>query len=198
PATTTNTTVTNASRSRSSSKAADSSAGRSGAGAGDGEAPSVSRLARAVVEFPLACRGLAPLVASTTTDLEARGLLKQVAYQAKEALGETEKIVNSIKEAQDVATVDRSISGGGSGGGGGGGGGFVPEAEISAVEARAAQLKAFMINAEASRSALDVSKLWISRRMLVAETTLLRAYGGVGPTVRAQDAIRQGRRVRLR
>lgn len=43
-----------------------------------------------------------------------------------------------------------------------------------------------------------MSKLWISRRMLVAETTLLRAYGGVGPTVRAQDAIRQGRRVRLR
>lgn len=49
-----------------------------------------------------------------------------------------------------------------------------------------------------SRSVLDVSKLWISRRMLVAETTLLRAYGGVGLTVRAQDAIRQGRRVRLR
>lgn len=43
-----------------------------------------------------------------------------------------------------------------------------------------------------------MSKLWISRRMLVAETTLLRAYGGVGRTVRAQDAIRQGRRVLLR
>lgn len=48
------------------------------------------------------------------------------------------------------------------------------------------------------RSPLDVAKLWISRRMLVAETMLLRAYGGVGPTVKAQDAIRQGRRVRLR
>ncbi|CAM9781279.1 unnamed protein product [Ectocarpus sp. 13 AM-2016] len=69
---------------------------------------------------------------------------------------------------------------------------------MSAVEARTSQLKAFMINADTSRSVLDVSKLWISRRMLVAEATLLRAYGGVGPTARAQDAIRQGRRVRLR
>ncbi|CAM9820115.1 unnamed protein product [Scytosiphon promiscuus] len=167
---------------------------RSGAGNRDGEAPSASTLARAVVEFPLACRGLAPLVAATATELEARGLLKQVAYQAKEALSETEKIINSIKEDQGIVSVE-SPTGGGSVGGGGG---FVPEAEISAVEARAAQLKAFMINADASRSVLDVSKLWISRRMLVVETMLLRAYGGVGPTVKAQDAIRQGRRVRLR
>lgn len=49
-----------------------------------------------------------------------------------------------------------------------------------------------------NRSALDVSKLWISRRMLAIESALLKAYGGVGPTVKAQDAIRQGRRVRMR
>ncbi|CAM9786146.1 unnamed protein product [Ectocarpus fasciculatus] len=162
--------------------------GGGGGGGGDGESTSASGLARAVVGFPLACEGLAPLVASTATELSARSLLKQVAHQAKEALEETEKVVASIKEAQGTATAER----------GSGGGGFVPEAEISAVEARTSQLRAFMINADTSRNALDVSKLWISRRMLVAETTLLRAYGGVGPTARAQDAIRQGRRLRLR
>ncbi|CAN0434904.1 unnamed protein product [Ectocarpus sp. 8 AP-2014] len=162
-----------------------------GGGGGDGETTSASGLARAIVGFPLACEGLAPLVASTATELSARSLLKQVAHQAKEALEETEKVVASIREAQGTPAGQR-------GGGGGGGGGFVPEAEISAVEARTSQLRAFMINADTSRSMLDVSKLWISRRMLVAETTLLRAYGGVGPTARVQDAIRQGRRVRLR
>ncbi|CAM9542037.1 unnamed protein product [Ectocarpus sp. 12 AP-2014] len=160
-----------------------------GGGGGDGETTSASGLARAIVGFPLACEGLAPLVASTATELSARSLLKQVAHQAKEALEETEKVVASIREAQGTPAGQR---------GSGGGGGFVPEAEISAVEARTSQLKAFMINADTSRSVLDVSKLWISRRMLVAEATLLRAYGGVGPTARAQDAIRQGRRVRLR
>lgn len=48
-----------------------------------------------------------------------------------------EKVIESIKEAQS--------------GSGSGGGVCVPEAEISAVEARASQLKAFLTNAEASR-----------------------------------------------
>lgn len=69
-----------------------------GGGGGDGEAgastPSTSalRLARAIVDFPLACEGLAQLVASTSTELGARKLLKQVVYQAKQALDETEKV----------------------------------------------------------------------------------------------------------
>lgn len=66
-------------------------AGGGGRG-GDGEAPSTSALARAVVEFPLACLGLAPLIESTATELGARNLLKQVTYQAKQALDETEQV----------------------------------------------------------------------------------------------------------
>ena len=68
---------------------------RSGGGGrgGDGEPPpSTLRLARTVVEFPLACEGLAPLVEFTVTDLAARNLLKQVAHQAKQALNEAERV----------------------------------------------------------------------------------------------------------
>ncbi|CAM9874366.1 unnamed protein product, partial [Pylaiella littoralis] len=74
------------------------SGGVGGGGGRDGEvaastsSTSASRLARAVVDFPLACEGLAPLVASTATVLGTRNLLKQVAYQAKQALEETEKV----------------------------------------------------------------------------------------------------------
>lgn len=69
--------------------------GDGGGGGGDGEAgasASALRLARAIVDFPLACEGLAPLVASTATELGTRNLLKQVVYQAKQALEETEKV----------------------------------------------------------------------------------------------------------
>lgn len=48
------------------------------------------------------------------------------------------------------------------------------------------------------RNTLDVSKLWISRRILMAESALLRIYGGIAPMIKAQDAIRQGRSVRMR
>lgn len=67
--------------------------GGSGGRSGDGEPPpSTVRLARAIVEFPLACEGLAPLVEFTATDLAARNLLKQVAHQAKQALDEAERV----------------------------------------------------------------------------------------------------------
>lgn len=54
--------------------------------------PSTLSLGRAIVEFPLACEGLAPLVEFTATELSARNLLKQVAHQAKQALEEAEKV----------------------------------------------------------------------------------------------------------
>lgn len=45
-----------------------------------------------MVEFPLACEGLAPLVEATATDLGARNLLKQLVFQAKQALDATGKV----------------------------------------------------------------------------------------------------------
>lgn len=77
------------------SESATSPRPRNGGGSkgGDGESPpSAFRLARAVAEFPLACEGLAPLVEATATDLGARNLLKQLAYQAKQTLDETAKV----------------------------------------------------------------------------------------------------------
>lgn len=65
----------------------------SGGRGGDGEPPpSALSLARAVVEFPLACEGLASLVEFTETDLPARNLLKQLGHQATQALDEAEKV----------------------------------------------------------------------------------------------------------
>lgn len=61
---------------------------------GDGgeEAVSAAGLARAIVDFPLPCEGLVPLVAATATPSGAQDLLKQIAFQAKEAVNEAEKV----------------------------------------------------------------------------------------------------------
>lgn len=87
----------NASAQRSQSSAHQTRAG-GGAGAADGGGPdggevvSAAGFARAVVDFPLPCEGLRPLVASTVSAPGVRDLLKQATLQAKEAVAEADKV----------------------------------------------------------------------------------------------------------
>lgn len=48
-----------------------------------------------MVDFPLPCEGLTPLVTATSANNNLDGvkdLLKQTVFQAREAIGETEKV----------------------------------------------------------------------------------------------------------
>lgn len=70
-------------------------AGRNGGGGGGGMGAVTSvTLARAVTNFPLACEGLAPLIHAVATAHGLRELLKQAAFQAKEAIEEATKVWN--------------------------------------------------------------------------------------------------------
>lgn len=64
-----------------------------GGGGGIVEAVTAWGLARAVVDYPLACEGLAPLIGATATPAGVRELLKQAVFQATEAVEETAKVV---------------------------------------------------------------------------------------------------------
>lgn len=69
------------------------SASRARAGGGGGvQAVTPAGLARAVVEFPLACEGLTPLIHAVASGHGVRELLKQAVFQAKEAVEEAEKV----------------------------------------------------------------------------------------------------------
>lgn len=56
------------------------------------EAVSVARFARVVVEFPLVCEGLVPLVTAVATASGVQTLFKKLAAQTQEAVDETEKV----------------------------------------------------------------------------------------------------------
>lgn len=57
------------------------------------EAVTPAALARAVVDFPLACEGLAPLINAAASTHGLRELLKQAIFQAKEAIEEAAKVL---------------------------------------------------------------------------------------------------------
>lgn len=58
-------------------------------GAGD---LSVAGIVGAILEFPLGCEGLAPLVAATASADAMRNLHKQLTFQAREAITEAKKV----------------------------------------------------------------------------------------------------------
>lgn len=70
-------------------------AGRNGGSGGGGMgAVTPVTLAQAVTSFPLACEGLAPLINAAASAHGLRELLKQAAFQAKEAIEEATKVWN--------------------------------------------------------------------------------------------------------
>lgn len=67
-----------------------------GGGGSGGQAVTPAGLARAVIDFPLPCEGLMPLVTATSANSNnldgVKDLLKLTVFQAKEAIDETEKV----------------------------------------------------------------------------------------------------------
>lgn len=66
-----------------------------GNGVGGVKSVTPADLARAVVDFPLACEGLASLINATASTHGVRELLKQAVFRAKEAIEEAEKVFRS-------------------------------------------------------------------------------------------------------